>query len=75
MDSWVQIRLKVLEFEMMVYGYGHVIQVDMCIPVTAVVWTIWYVILECSVIIIENWFTIFGCGPIAFLRIRLGIGN
>ena len=35
---------------MVAYDYGHVIQNDMCIPVTGDVWTICYIILECFVV-------------------------
>ena len=59
---------------MVVCYYDHVIQINMCIPVTVNVWTICYIILGCFVVI-EIGFEIVGCRPIAFGRERLGIGN
>ena len=45
---------------MVVYDYGHVIQIDMCIPITVNVWTVCYIILGCDVVI-EIGFESSGC--------------
>ena len=68
------ISIEIGKFEMMVvYNYGHVIQIDGCIHVTVDGRTISYIILGCFVAIIG--FNFCGYSTITFGRIRLGIGH